>query len=434
MNYFLRLNLVVGLLALAGFAGAPALAQAPAAPAGPAAAGRATAARAAAASQPAAGWLTVNGPYRRLAHGVMQDVDSTRHPAETVQRHDVTELLYVDPNFEFAKDVSFRHQVWLLDMKYKPVRMIWADIPSPEGRMLRKQIWYIVYQVTNPGKMYRPVEKDDELNKLDVSGKLYKLETVDKPVRFTPVFTLETHNLLVKEKPGFSKAAVEQYLPIVLPAIRDREDPKREFLTSQEMAQREIRVGETLWGVATWQERRSEQRLVLGLRRGTDQRVQVDRRSGEVCGLPQRHEQGALPRNLDQGAEAQFLAARRRVPREREPGPRRRSRTARRTEAAARVGVGLVADLPAVGARSGGREISPLFLRERARAGIVAAKDSRHSFSCVPVSTASGLVKLGTVIGTGHGKSSAPLTCDVQRTRFFWQYSAIFLQISTVRE
>ncbi len=178
-------------------------------------------------------------------------------------------MLYVDPKFDFAKDVTFPHQVWTLEIKYKPVRMIWADIPDTEsmpasgsvaatsrvgGRMLRKQIWYIVYQVTNPGKAYQLVEKDDELNKLDVSGKLYKLETVDKPVRFTPVFTLETHNLLVKEKPGFSKAKVEQYIPVVLPAIRDREDKNREFLTSQEMSEREIRVGETVWGVATWQD------------------------------------------------------------------------------------------------------------------------------------------------------------------------------------
>lgn len=247
MKHFPKLYRAIGLLALACFTAAPALGQVaasrPAATSGSAATGRT-----------ATGWLTVDGPYRHLAPGVLQDADATRHPAETVQRHDVTELLYVDPNFDFAKDVPFRHQVWMLDVKYKPVRMIWADIPTPEGRMLRKQIWYIVYQVTNPGKAYRPVEKDDELNKLDVSGKLYKLETVDTPVRFTPVFTLETHNLLVKEKPGFSKAAVEQYIPIVLPAIRDREDPKREFLTSQQMAQREIRVGETLWGVATWQD------------------------------------------------------------------------------------------------------------------------------------------------------------------------------------
>jgi hypothetical protein len=255
MNYFLRLCPAISLLALVGFAAAPAMAQAPAAHAKPAAAApAATTSGAAATSRSDAGWLAVDTPYRRLAKGVMQDVDPTRHGNETAERHDVTELLYVDPNFDFAKDVTFRHQVWMLDIKYKPMRMIWADIPSPEGRMLRKQIWYIVYQVTNPGKMYRPVEKDDELNKLDVSGKLYKIETADKPVRFTPVFTLETHNLLAKEKPGFSKAAVEQYIPIALPAIRDREDPKREFLSSQEMAQREIRVGETRWAVATWQD------------------------------------------------------------------------------------------------------------------------------------------------------------------------------------
>jgi hypothetical protein len=255
MNYSLRFYRPIALLALAALAAAPAFAQAPARPA---AAGRAAVAPAASGGTAAAanpgGWVAVNGPFRRLVPGVMQDVDLARRPDETVERHDVTELLYTDPNFEFAKDVSFRHEVWMLEIKYKPVRMIWADIPGTDGRMLRKQIWYIIYQVSNPGKAYKPVEKDDELNKLDVSGKLYKMETVDKPVRFTPVFTLETHNLLINEKPGFSKAAVEQYLPVVLPAIRDREDRNREFLTSQEMSQREIRVGETVWGVATWQD------------------------------------------------------------------------------------------------------------------------------------------------------------------------------------
>ena len=148
--------------------------------------------------------------------------------------------------------------------------------------MLRKQIWYIVYQVTNLGKMYQPVEKDDELNKLDVSGKLYKLETVDKPVRFTPVFTLETHNLLAKEKPGFSKAAVEQYIPVVLPAIRDREDRNREFLTSQEMSEARDSCRRNGLGRGHLARCRSEQRLVLGVHRGAHQRLQVERRSGQI--------------------------------------------------------------------------------------------------------------------------------------------------------
>ncbi len=256
MNYTLRFFCAIAVFALAAFVAAPALAQAPAAApatiARPAAAPTATSGTAAAGRSN--GWVTVNSPFRHLAPGVMQNVDPARRADDTVERHNVTELLYVDPKFDFAKNVTFPHQVWSLEIKYKPVRMIPADIPGTDGKMLRKHIWYIVYQVTNPGKAYQPVEKDDELNKLDVSGKLYKLETVDKPVRFTPVFTLETHNLLVKEKPGFSKAKVEQYIPVVLPAIRDREDRNREFLTSQEMSEREIRVGETVWGVATWQD------------------------------------------------------------------------------------------------------------------------------------------------------------------------------------
>ena len=73
-------------------------------------------------------------------------------------------------------------------------------------------------------------------------------------MRFTPVFTLEVHNALRKEVEGSAKAMVEQYIPIVLPAIRAREDKNREFLTSEQMPLKEIRVGETVWGVATWQD------------------------------------------------------------------------------------------------------------------------------------------------------------------------------------
>ncbi len=82
--------------------------------------------------------------------------------------------------------------------------------------------------------------------------KLYKLVTEDKPVRFIPVFTLEVHNALRKEVEGSAKASVEQYIPIVLPAIRAREDKNREFLTSAQMPLKELRVGETVWGIATW--------------------------------------------------------------------------------------------------------------------------------------------------------------------------------------
>ena len=138
----------------------------------------------------------------------MQDVIPDRKADETVERHDITELLYIDDTFDFAKDVPFRHEVWMLEIKYKPIRMIWADIPGPDARMQRKQIWYMVYQVTNPGKVFRSVEQDD---------KLYKLVTVDKPVRFTPVFTLEVHNALRKEVEGSAKASSSSIFPSFSP-------------------------------------------------------------------------------------------------------------------------------------------------------------------------------------------------------------------------
>ena len=189
--------------------------------------------------------ITPSLPFRRLAPGVMQDVIPEHSADATVERHDITELLYINDAFDFAKDVPFRHEVWMLEIKYKPIRMIWADIPGPNARMQQKQIWYIVYQVTNSGKVFRSVEQDN---------KLYKLVAEDKPVRFAPVFTLEVHNALRKELEGSTKAYVEQYIPIVLPAIRAREDKNREFLTSERMPIKEIGVGETVWGIATWQD------------------------------------------------------------------------------------------------------------------------------------------------------------------------------------
>jgi len=256
MNHILGFYRAMALFVLAGIAASPLLAQAPANRAvAPAVVVKPAApAGGAAASGSGAGWIATSGPFRKLAPGVMQDVDLAHQPEETVERHPVTELLFIDPNFDFAKDVPFRHLIWALEIKYKPVRMIWADIPGPDGRMQRRQIWYIVYQVTNPGQAYQPVEKDDELNKLKTSGRLYELKIINEPRRFSPVFTLETHNLLVKEVPGFAKAAVEQDIPIVIPAIRAREDKNREFLTSAQMAQKDIAVGETVWGVATWQD------------------------------------------------------------------------------------------------------------------------------------------------------------------------------------
>jgi hypothetical protein len=227
-------------------------AQQPAAPAGPAA-------KPSGEKQPAARPVT-KSPYRPLAPGVMQTVDPMRALDETVSRHDVVELLALDPEFPGAKappkfpeaKPPFRRDIWVLDFQFKPVRMIRVDIPQPSGFMQRKLIWYMVYSVTNTGKILHPVEDVDLTYDTFDKRQLYGVKTEDRPIRFKPEFLLEGHQRM-KDDVGFTKVYPDRVIPVAIDPIRLREDPKRRFLTSVEMC-REIAVGETLWGVATWED------------------------------------------------------------------------------------------------------------------------------------------------------------------------------------
>ena len=85
---------------------------------------------------------------------------------DTVTRHDIVEIqsagkkLVWKPETESAsqtlgaltKDIPFRREVWYLEFTFKPLRMIDVDMPRPDGRMDRRQIWYMVYRVKNLGQ------------------------------------------------------------------------------------------------------------------------------------------------------------------------------------------------------------------------------------------------------------------------------------------
>ena len=183
-------------------------------------------------------------PYRKLAPGVVEDVAPLRDMDESLNIHDVVELLTVDNNFNWAKEIPFRHDVWALQFRFKPVRMMWVDVPGDKGQMRRKLIWYMVYSVTNPGKTMHPVEQADGT---------YKVEYVDEPVRFIPIFTLVAHNRMDPEA-GFTKAYVDHLIPVALAPIAAREDRNRQFLSTVEMSRNEIPVGKTVWGIVTWED------------------------------------------------------------------------------------------------------------------------------------------------------------------------------------
>jgi hypothetical protein len=202
--------------------------------------------------QPEAKPLAIKSPYRRLAPGVMISVDPMRTLSESVSQHDVVGLLAVNPKFDWAKDIDFRHDVWVLKFQFKPMRMIWVDVPQSSGLMQRKLIWYMVYEVTNVGQVLHPV--NDVKLPYETSDKrlLYEVKTVDSPVHFSPEFLLEGHQRM-KDGEGFTKFYPDRVLPVAIKPIQMREDPNRRFLTTVEMC-REIKVGESLWGVATWED------------------------------------------------------------------------------------------------------------------------------------------------------------------------------------
>lgn len=207
-------------------------------------------------------------PYRKLAPGVLQSVEPARKVEESFSRHDLVELLANEPGnakFDWARDVVFRHDVWTLEFKFKPVRMIWVDIPQPGGHMERKLIWYMVYSVKNRTVEEKVVDvkllEDQNADPLPQYGWMhpvksaegtYQLQFLNRPIRFVPQFLLEGHESVEQGK-GFNKVYPDRVIPVAMEAIRRREDPNRRFYSSAEISRGRIDLDKTAWGVATWE-------------------------------------------------------------------------------------------------------------------------------------------------------------------------------------
>lgn len=209
-------------------------------------------------------------PVRQLAPHVMYKIDPYLEAAKSFDRHDIAELLAVNPDFEFAKDVSFHRDIWYLEFEFKPVRVIDVDIPQPDGNMKKKKVWYMIYKVRNPGKAFH-IDKDEKLstNPSDVSSETspyrskvtyqtdnaFKVVPSDLPINFVPYFSLEcvvkTKDVNTNNYVESVKKYRERFIPLAVDRIRAREDPAQKFMTSIEMC-RTIKPGEEYWGVATW--------------------------------------------------------------------------------------------------------------------------------------------------------------------------------------
>jgi len=201
---------------------------------------------------------------RKLAPGVLTVIPPEPMEQETfvgpLSLPDVSKLDW-NPNFSPKTDtlrqksaqVTLRHNIWNLELAFKPVRMVNVDIPQPSGKMQRKLIWYMVYRVRNLGGHLTPVPDADKTYKPEPADEVlnYAAAQPSNTVRFFPHFVLESTEV--------GKAYLDRIIPAVVPLIQLREMRGARLLNSVEITQVPIPVvprdgGPGVWGVVTWED------------------------------------------------------------------------------------------------------------------------------------------------------------------------------------
>ena len=203
-----------------------------------------------------------------------------------------------DAEGRWPRAPSFAATVWCLEFTFKPVRMIWVDVPQASGKMQRTLVWYMVYHVRNTG---RSAAADEERRR--------RRERSSRSIA-----RCGSSRSSCSKSHEFKKAYLDRIIPTAIQAIQEKEDPNRKLHNSVEIGSQLVPVSsdlvdKSLWGVATWEGRRSADRLFLGLCRGADQRLSLGRPArGLQAGASADHGPGADAEEPD----AEFLASWRR--------------------------------------------------------------------------------------------------------------------------
>ena len=141
-----------------------------------------------------------------------------------------------------AESAEVRRAIWSLEFSFKPVRLIEVPVQGINGETAAKQAWYMMYRVRDLGGHLNPTE--------DKKTGLFKAVKTDKladPYFFRPTFELYSHE--------FKKCYKDEHAPDVVEAVRRREDPNRELLSTRQMAVAKLGKGAEHWGVAVWNAR-----------------------------------------------------------------------------------------------------------------------------------------------------------------------------------
>jgi hypothetical protein len=159
-----------------------------------------------------------------------------------------------------TQHVIFYRDVYQYEFAFLPLRQLTVDIPYPNGKMRKKNVWYLVYRVRNLGvnasyEKSREQTFGHELHKLNTNVDQLGQEVMQG--RFIPKFSLEGWVQDNETKEYRRVEYAEQILPTAVMDIQDEEDANRPLLSTPEIIRTELpevdaESGEGTWAVATW--------------------------------------------------------------------------------------------------------------------------------------------------------------------------------------
>ncbi len=136
-----------------------------------------------------------------------------------------------------GEERTTQSNLYVMDVMYKPMRMIAVDITDPQTGQKRKEyVWYIVYRAFNR-KLDQPDSQSTPVNELDretFSSSLFVPEftlmttDTDEPKFYRDEVIPEALAAINKREQGQYRSGVDIVGPI--PAAGDAGDPKREGL------------------------------------------------------------------------------------------------------------------------------------------------------------------------------------------------------------
>lgn len=205
-----------------------------------------------------------NPPRRVFAEGVLTTIPTDLRAEETFTGPEpILEILKGAQGLDWtpetlpatrtlkamAEQVIYRRNIWGLEFSFKPVRMIEVDIPQPTGKMQRKTLWYMVFQIRNNGN---PLEST--ATTFETGDTLYEATAATEsksPIRFFPRFILEASDQ--------KKEYLDRLVPVAMTPIADREMGGTALYDTVSVSRFNVpvsteEVDNGIWGVAIWED------------------------------------------------------------------------------------------------------------------------------------------------------------------------------------